>query len=92
MNRRGFLGAVGAVACAPSLVHAHTPYQQWIVYRKKHLLIGCHREDLRTWDLAKELVGIFDVQLPAARARIARARTRAGLQVYSRQSNCTQRC
>ena len=79
MKRRSLLGLVAVVASAPLQVHSHTPYQQWMVYRKKHLLIGCHREDLRTWELAKEVTGVLDKELPDARARIARAKTRGRL-------------
>ncbi len=72
-TRRGFLGATmaGAAYCAaPAL--AHTPYGQWVVYRKKHLLIGAHRGDARTYELAKTLVAGLATELPEAKARVAR--------------------
>jgi len=65
-----------ALLCGGALLIAgHTPYGQWVVYRKKHLLIGCHRADLRTYQLAQEVVGVLEEHLPSARARIARAPT-----------------
>lgn len=51
---------------------AHTPYSQWVVYRQKHLLIGSHRGDLKTYDLAKAVVAALEVELPEAKARVAR--------------------
>ncbi|MFK7944313.1 MAG: hypothetical protein AB8B85_15565 [Paracoccaceae bacterium] len=70
MNRRGFLALAGAVLAAP--VAAHTPYGQWVVYRQKHLLVGSHRGDLRTYDLAKKVVLGLSEELPEAQARVAR--------------------
>jgi hypothetical protein len=51
----------------------HTPYGQWVVYRRRHLLIGCHRGDPLTYGLAKDAVALLDEHLPAASARVARA-------------------
>ena len=73
MNRRQLLRlplACGLVA----LLGGHTPYGQWVVYRRKHLLIGCHRGDPRTYELAKEVQQVLDEHLPDASARVARAR------------------
>ncbi|MCV3272750.1 hypothetical protein [Roseobacter sinensis] len=70
MNRRGFLALAGAALAAPA--SAHTPYGQWVVYRQKHLLVGAHRGDLRTYDLAKAVVGALAEELPEAQARVAR--------------------
>ena len=36
-------------------VNAHTPYRQWKVVRKKHLLIYSNREDLKTDELAEQV-------------------------------------
>lgn len=81
LTRRRALALAGGAALAgsaPSLLAssaaAHTPYQQWVVYRKKHLLIGCHRADPATYAHAQRIVAALDKELPAARARIARAR------------------
>ena len=62
MNRRALLRA-GATAAAAILLGGHTPYGQWVVYRKKHLLIGCHKEDPRTYVLAKEAVALLEPKI-----------------------------
>ncbi|MCG8560400.1 MAG: twin-arginine translocation signal domain-containing protein [Hyphomicrobiales bacterium] len=72
MNRRRLIKAT-ALAAAATLLGGHTPYGQWVVYRKKHLLIGCHRADPQTYDLAKQIVAVLKERLPKARARVARA-------------------
>ncbi len=74
MTRRQLLSA-GGIALAGVLLGGHTPYGQWVVYRTKHLLIGCHRADAKTYGLAKAVVGELDRHLPEARARVARAPT-----------------
>ncbi len=73
MIRRRRLLKVGLAAAAGLLLGGHTPYQQWVVYRRKHLLIGCHKADPRTYDLAKQTVALLTEHLPAAKARVARA-------------------
>ena len=80
MRRRSLiLGVtVGALAAptaslSPWNAQAHTLYGQWVVYRKKHLLIGCHRKDPLTFDLAKRIEAEFTHALPEAKARVARA-------------------
>ena len=77
MNRRAWLQSICLVgACVgSSALHGHTPYRQWVVYRKKHLMIGCHRENLETWELAKKINTLLERELPDARSRIARAKT-----------------
>lgn len=70
MNRRAVLALAAATLAAPA--QAHTPYGQWVVYRQKHLLVGSHRGDLRTYDLAKAVVAALQVELPEAQARVAR--------------------
>ena len=72
MNRRVLLRA-GAAAGLVTLLGGHTPYGQWVVYRKKHLLIGCHKDDPETYALAKRVVALLAEHLPAAKARVARA-------------------
>ena len=70
-TRRRLLGfAATALAATPAL--AHTPFRQWLVYRQKHLLIGAHRGDSRTYELAREVVAALARELPEARARVAR--------------------
>jgi len=74
MKRRAFLaGLLAAIPAGVSAGWAHTPYGQWVTYRRKHLLIGCHRSDPATYDLAKSLVAEFEHALPKASARVARA-------------------
>jgi hypothetical protein len=72
MNRRRLL-KLSAAAWLVTLLGGHTPYGQWVVYRRKHLLIGCHREDPRTYELAQQVVGLLADHLPDASARVARA-------------------
>lgn len=69
-SRRAVLAGLGALAAGGA--GAHTPYGQWVAYRKKHLLVGAHRGDPRTYDLAKAVVAALGRELPAARARVAR--------------------
>ena len=75
MRRRQFVSlCAGAVtATLTSAVSAHTPFNQWQVYRRKHLLIGCHKDAPPTYELAKKLVAALEHDLPGASARVARA-------------------
>lgn len=70
--RRTVLGGMAAGLLAPAAV-AHTLYPQWVAYRRKHLLIGCHRKDMATFELAQVLVDGINHALPEAKARPARA-------------------
>ena len=72
IDRRG-AGRLLALGAMVMLLGGHTPYGQWVVYRRKHLLIGCHRGDPVTNDLAKLTVRILEEHLPEAQARVARA-------------------
>ena len=72
MNRRRIV-TLAAAAAAQLALWGHTPYGLWVVYRKKHLLIGCHRGDPETYVLAKRVVGLLEEHLPAAKSRVARA-------------------
>ena len=72
IGRRTALTMLAAGAVAPAAI-GHTLYPQWVAYRRKHLLIGCHRRDARTYTLAKALVAELDHALPKAKARPARA-------------------
>ena len=79
VDRRTFLTALfatGVSGLGVSAGHAHTPYSQWKVYRQRHLLIGASREDTPTYPLAKSIVAVLNEYLPAASARVTRARTR----------------
>lgn len=52
---------------------AHTPYKQWVVYRKKHLLIATDRSTEGSYELGKTLAATLKDRLPDSRARVARA-------------------
>ena len=76
-SRRALLqGALALAALPPAALppaaRAHTPYGQWVAYRQKHLMVGAHRGDGRTYDLARRVVATLDAELPEARARVAR--------------------
>ena len=72
ISRRLTLGLLAAGAMAPA-AFSHTLYPQWVAYRRKHLLVGCHREDNETFRLAEMLVDEINHALPKAKARAARA-------------------
>ncbi|MEM7023304.1 MAG: hypothetical protein AAF637_12040 [Pseudomonadota bacterium] len=74
-RRRALRLALGLPAgfAATLLLGGHTPYRQWEIYRKKHLLIGCHKADPETYDIAKRIVALLADHLPAAKSRVARA-------------------
>jgi hypothetical protein len=55
------------------LASGHTPYRQWDVYRKKHLLIGANKADPPTYELGKKIAALLAEELPESRARVARA-------------------
>lgn len=74
MNRRAFLW-IPVLAAGWQTAGAHTPYRQWFVYRKKHLLIGAHRADPATYELAKKLAAVLAHSLPRSKCRVARAPT-----------------
>lgn len=74
MRRRELFGTALAGALAYSTgALAHTPYKQWQIYRRKHLLVGCQKDQPDTYALAKSLVSLFEAELPRASARVARA-------------------
>lgn len=72
LTRRAFFSTLAAGAIAPA-ASAHTMYNQWVVYRKKHLLIGCHREDMKTYELSLGISETLGHLLPEAKSRPARA-------------------
>ena len=55
------------------LASGHTPYRQWAVYRRKHLLIGANKADPPTYDLGRRIAALLAEELPESRARVARA-------------------
>ena len=75
-RRRIVLTGCGLIsACIANGIQAHTLYNQWVVYRQKHLVIGSHRQDPSTYQLAKQIVAVLNDTLPKASARVARAPT-----------------
>ena len=73
LDRRRLLGA-GAALAAWTATGGHTPYRQWAVYRRKHLLIGVCRADAPTYPLGKRVAAALEARLPESRPRVARAR------------------
>jgi len=51
----------------------HTPFQQWTVYRQRHLLILTDRSDPPSYPLGKRVASVLAAHLPASRARVTRA-------------------
>ena len=62
---------MGSMACA--VLMGHTPYQQWVVYRKRHLIILTSRTDGAAYALGKRVATILARDLPASKARVTRA-------------------
>lgn len=71
MIRRAFLTGAAMLMASPAV--GHSLYGQWIAYRRRNLLIGCHRKDPVTFDLAQALVVDINHALPKAKAAPARA-------------------
>ncbi len=64
------MGLAGMAWLATS---GHTPYRQWTVYRKKHLLIGTCKADAPSYPLGKHIATTLAEYLPESRARVSRA-------------------
>lgn len=73
MKRRFFVFSLLCLFLAPSQVRAHSPWGQYHVYRKKHLLILSTRDDEHSYPFSKQLVDCLEATLPTAKARPARA-------------------
>ena len=71
VSRRTALGLIAGIFVS-QLATAHTPYKQWVVYRKKHLLIGTDKSIEGSYPLGKQLAEILANHLPESRARVAR--------------------
>jgi len=71
-NRRHVMVGLALAAASCAAARAHTPYGQWVAYRQKHLLVGAHRGDSRTYELAQAVVAALAEELPEARPRVAR--------------------
>jgi hypothetical protein len=74
--RRRALAALGAVA-ASTLLAAHTPYNQWKVFRKRFLLVHTSREDMPSDELGERIAAVLRESLPASRAQVVRTPTAA---------------
>jgi hypothetical protein len=72
MHRRTMLKTAAALG-AWLLASGHTPYRQWEVYRRKHLLIGANKAEPPTYELGKKIATLLETELPESRARVARA-------------------
>lgn len=72
LPRRVFLaGVVGLLVAGGA--SGHTPYKQWVVYRKRHLLIATDRSTDGSYALGKRLAAALKSRVPDSRARVARA-------------------
>ena len=71
MQRRAAL-RVGVAGLAWLAVSAHTPYGQWQVYRRRHLMIGTSRADAPTYPLGQRIAKVLATYLPESSARVAR--------------------
>jgi TRAP-type uncharacterized transport system substrate-binding protein len=75
-GRRGALGAaLGAALLGvwARLGRAHTPYRQWQVYRKRHLLIVASKTDPAAYETGSALAAALAEHLPESKARPSRA-------------------
>jgi TRAP-type uncharacterized transport system substrate-binding protein len=71
MLRRTFLqGAL--IATAWLATAGHTPYRQWQVYRRRHLLIGTSKADAPTYPLGQRVAELLATHLPESSARVTR--------------------
>lgn len=73
MRRRQLLGfALVTLALGGAGASAHTPYRQWKVYRRKHLLIGTSKADAPTYPLGQKIAEVLATHLPGSSARVTR--------------------
>jgi len=71
MRRRTCLHA-SLLALAWLATGGHTPYGQWQVYRRRHLLIGTSRADPASYPLGQRIAHVLATNLPESSARVAR--------------------
>jgi hypothetical protein len=71
VSRRTLLAGLSCLLAGRAA--AHTPYKQWDIYRRKHLLIGTCRADQESYPLGKRLVAMLASGLPESKARVTRA-------------------
>ena len=76
MTRRGFLATAGRLALilpAAHLAMGHTPFRQWVVFRRRHLLVLAERTDPLSYPLAVAVAKTLAEHLPESSARPSRA-------------------
>lgn len=66
---------LGIAVAAVLFAAAHTPYEQWVVYRRRVLLIGSSRDDPEGYRLGQHVAVVLARDLPESRARPSRAPT-----------------
>lgn len=71
-TRRRVLAGL-SIGLAAVAVSAHTPYNQWNVYRKKHLLILTNKVETGAHQLGLRLAELVAEVLPESGARVTRA-------------------
>jgi hypothetical protein len=76
-SRSGSLGRrsalkLGLIAAVCLLGGAHSPYGQWRVYRRRHLMIGTSRADAPSYPLGQQIAGLLATYLPESSARVTR--------------------
>jgi TRAP-type uncharacterized transport system substrate-binding protein len=71
MLRRKLL-QIGLIATAWVATGGHTPYRQWQVYRRRHLLIGTSKADAPTYALGQRIAELLAAHLPESSARVTR--------------------
>lgn len=71
MRRRDAL-RLGVALAACFVASAHTPYRQWQVYRRRHLLIGTSKADPQSYALGKQVVSLLAKHLPESSPRVTR--------------------
>ena len=78
MNRRTWLLSAASLAASLAMpfraAHAHSPYRQWDIFRKKHLQILTSRSDLEGDSIGDEWVALLLERLPLSQAMVSRAR------------------
>lgn len=72
-KRRRFLQLLGALS-AEQFLCAHSPYGQWMMYRKVRLIILTSRADEHNWRTGEALAQLLFTHLPTSKATYARAR------------------
>lgn len=75
MNRRSLLLTAPALALAVGVrqAWAHTPFVQWVIYRKRHLMILASKTDPLADQLSREIAATLSTHLPDSKARPSRA-------------------